>query len=460
MQLPRTLGLRDLVLLFVGTVIGSGIFLVPGAVLRNVQHRAGLALLVWIAGGLLSLLGALTYGELGAMRPQAGGLYVYIRDCFGRPVAFLYGWALFFMISTGSCATLAVAFSTYFRQLVPLSDLAAKVVSAAMIAVVAAINVVGTRKSANVQNVATALKVAAIMMMTAIFLIMSRGSVHSAPTVEAGSGSLAAGFGLAMVSVLWAYEGWQYCTFSAGEILEPQRSLPRAFLAGSVALIAIYVLANVGYIAALGSAAAAASDSIAADAMRIVAGPTFAKVIAATILVSIFSAANGLTLTAPRVFYAMANDGVFFRKLAEVHPQYQTPAFAVIAGAAWAVVLAVSGTFEQLLTYVIFTGWIFYGLAAAAVFVYRRRNPDEPRPYRVPGYPVAPLLFVIAAAAIVVNTIAAEPRRAAVGLIMVLTGAPAYLVWRRRATMVARADRQVPRNDDSTPRKPLERRSY
>lgn len=432
MPLPRTLTFRDLVLLIIGTVIGSGIFLVPGPVLRDVHHRVGLGLAVWVVGGVLSLLGALTYGELGAMKPHAGGLYVYIRDCFGRPVAFLYGWALFFMISSGSVATLAVAFSTYLRQVVPLTNGGAKAVAVAMIAVVALLNVVGTRQSANVQNVATVLKVAAILVMTAVLLSLSRGHSPAAASAAASGGSLASGFGLAMISVLWAYEGWQYCTFSAGETVDPQRNFPRAFLAGSVALIAIYVITNVGYIAALGSAGAAASDSVAADAMRAVVGPTFANLIAVAILVSIFSAANGLILTSPRVYYAMANDGVFFRKLAEVHPRFKTPAFAVIAGCAWSAVLAASGTFEQLLTYVIFTGWIFYGLGAAAVFVYRRREPDAPRAYQVPGYPITPLVFVLAAAVLVVNTIVAEPHRAAVGLALVVAGAPAYMIWERR----------------------------
>jgi APA family basic amino acid/polyamine antiporter len=429
-SLPRTLTFRDLVLLIVGTVIGSGIFLVPGPVLRDVQQHVGLALLVWIVGGVLSLLGALTYGELGAMKPQAGGLYVYIRDSFGRPMAFIYGWALFFMISSGSVATLAVAFSTYVAQIVLLTAFEAKIIAVGMIVVVAALNVLGTRKSANVQNVATAIKVVAILAMTAV-LLLSQRSVAAEPVMET-SGSLMSGFGLAMISVLWAYEGWQYCTFSAGETIDPQRSFPRAFLVGSVSLIVIYVVANIGYVAALGSAGAAASNSVAAEAMRVVLGPFFGKLIALAILVSIFSAANGLTLTSPRVYYAMANDGVFFQKLGEVHPRFRTPAFAVVAGSAWAAVLAASGTFEQLLTYVVFTGWIFYGLGAAAIFVYRRRDPETPRPYRVPGYPFTPLLFVIAAGALVLNTVVAEPRRAMVGLGLVITGAPVYLIWQRR----------------------------
>ncbi len=432
-SLPRTLTFRDLVLLIVGTVIGSGIFLVPGPVLRDVHEHVGLALAVWIVGGGLSLLGALTYGELGAMKPQAGGLYVYIRDSFGKPMAFIYGWALFFMISSGSVATLAVAFSTYLGQIVALTPAEAKVIAIAMIMVVAALNVVGTRKSANVQNVATAIKVVAILAMSAV-LLFSRSRVPAVSGTVEVSGSLLSGFGVAMISVLWAYEGWQYSTFSAGETVEPQKNFPRAFLVGTLSLILIYVIANLGYIAALGSAGAAASNSVAADAMRVALGPFFAKLITVAILISMFSAANGLTLTSPRVYYAMAQDGVFFRKLAEVHPRFRTPAFAVIGGSAWSAVLAASGTFEQLLTYVVFTGWIFYALGAAAVFVYRRREPDTLRPYRVPGYPFTPLLFLVAAGALVLNTIAAEPLRALVGAGLVVTGIPAYVIWQFRIT--------------------------
>lgn len=430
-QLTRTLTFRDLVFLIVGTVIGSGIFLVPGPVLRNVQSRFALALLVWVSGGILSLLGALTYGELSAMRPDAGGLYIYIRECFGSLPAFLYGWALFFLISSGSVATLAVGFGTYLDQMIPLGTAGVKVAAAAMIVAVAAINVVGTRKSANVQNLATALKVAAIFVLTAVLLFFGHHAPENAPVIHA-SGSLVSGFGLAMISVLWAYEGWQYCTFAAGETVDAQRNFPRAFLFGSLLLIVIYVLANMGYVSALGSATAAASTSVAAVAARSVIGSTGSTLITVAVLISMFSAANGLTLTSPRVYYAMAKDRLFFARLAEVHPRYQTPASAVILGSVWAIVLASTGTFEQLLTYVVFAGWIFYALGALAVFVYRRKQPGLLRPYRVPGYPWTPMLFVLAAAALVLNTMYAQPARAAIGIALVLSGVPAYLIWRHQ----------------------------
>jgi APA family basic amino acid/polyamine antiporter len=244
--------------------------------------------------------------------------------------------------------------------------------------------------------------------------------------------------GLSMIGVLWAYEGWQYVTFSAGEAIDPQRTFPRAIVVGTAALIGIYVFANVGYLAALGPRGLAASDRVAAEAVQSIVGPGAAKLVAAAILVSIFSAINGITITAPRVYYAMAKDDLFFRRLADVHPRFGTPALAVIAGTAWAMVLATTGTFEQLFTYVVFVSWIFYALGAVGVFVLRRREPAVPRPFKVPGYPWTPLAFIVAAVALVANTIATQPGRAAVGIGVVLLGAPVYALWR---TIKARAPR-------------------
>ena len=431
--LERTLGLRDLVMLVVGSVIGSGIFIVPGAVLRQTSGRVTWAMLVWLAGGVLSLLGALTYAELSAMNPKAGGLYIFIRDGFGSLPAFLYGWTLFLVISSGSVATLAVAFSSYLGEIIPLSPLAAKLSAVAMIVIVTIVNVIGTRESANLQDWTTIMKVAAILLMSAVLFALGRGftAASLAAPANAGATSLASGVGLAMIGVLWAYEGWQYVTFSAGEVINPQRNFPRALFVGSAALIAIYLTANLAYLAALGPAKAAQTDSVAAAAMTAVVGPSASKLVALTILVSIFSATNSIALTAPRVFYAMARDRVFFHQLARVHPRFRTPAFAVVASSAWATILAATGTFEQLLTYVVFTGWLFYALGAASIFVYRRKASDRKLPYRVPGYPWTPLFFIAAAVALVLNTIATQPRRAAIGLSIVFIGTPAYFIWRR-----------------------------
>lgn len=437
-ELQRVLGARDLMLLVVGSVIGSGIFIVPATVLQQTEGYVGPALLVWLVGGVLSLLGALTYAELGAMNPKAGGLYVYVRDTFGPLPAFLYGWTMFFAISSGAVATLAVAASGYFTQLVPLGPWGRRAVAVLMIVIIAAVNVRGTRQGADVVNWATGIKVAAILVMSAALIALGSPAEPAWERVwpETFSFSILSALGLAMIGVLWAYEGWQYVTFSAGEALDPPRTFPRALIGGTLALVGIYLLANVAYIVALGPGAAAGSDAVAADAVRLVAGPAAGKLIAAAILVSMFSAANSITLTSPRVYFAMARDGLFFRRLAEIHPSFGTPALAVVWSSVWAALLALSGTFEQLLTYVVFAGWIFYGLGAWSVFLYRKRQPDLPRPFRVPGYPWTPILFILSAAAIVVNTLFAQPVQGLLGLGVVLLGAPAYLIWRKRAAAV------------------------
>ena len=433
--LERTLSLKDLVFIVIGTVIGSGIFLVPGAVLRQSQGAVGLALLVWLVAGLLSLLGALTYGEMGAMRPDAGGLYVYIRDAFGPLPAFLYGWMVFIVGGSGAVATLAVAFTNYARQFLPLSDPAAKAVAVAMILVVMLVNVRGTRQGATVQNWSTALKALAILVMS--ILLLSSGTGLAATETgwwpeSVGAGTLLGGVGLAMIAVLWAYEGWHYVTFSAGEAIDPQRTFPRGIVTGTALVVGLYVLANVGYVAALGAAGVMQSNRVAAEAVAMHFGAAWGKAIAAVILVSIFSAANGLTLTAPRLYYAMARDGLFFQRLAEVSPRFGTPAVAIVASSVWAMLLAATGTFEQLLTYVVFMGWVFFALAAMAIFAYRRREPHAVRPFRTPGYPVTPILFIISALAIVINTLVTQPGRGFIGLGGVALGVPVYYYWRSR----------------------------
>jgi len=437
-QLRRILGLWDLVLMIIGTVIGSGIFLVPGAVLRAVGNSVPLGLSVWLAGGMLSLLGALTYGELSSMKPRAGGLYVYIRDCFGPFPAFLFGWTLFFVISSGSIATLAVAFGNYLGEFVQLSAFGTKIVALLVILVITAVNVRGTRQSADLLNVTTAIKVAAILVVSAVLLWQGRSPIFSGGNITDHQSMSMSGFGLAMISVLWAYEGWQYVTYSAGETVNPQRTFPLAFMIGSAALIGIYLFANLGYLAALGASGVAGSTRVAATALGVVVNQGAGKLVAIAILISMFSAANSIMLNAPRVYYAMAKDGLFFRSLSQVHPRFGTPALAVGAAGIWSAVLAASGTFEQLLTYVVFIGWIFYALAAASIFIYRKRAPGAARPYRVPAYPWTPIVFILAAMALVANTIAAQPARAGIGLGIVFLGAPAYAFWRRTAKLMSK----------------------
>ncbi len=444
--LERTIRLRDLALLVVGVVIGSGIFIVPSTVLAQVEGDVGIALIVWLIGGMLSLLGALTYGELAAARPASGGLYVFLRDAFGPGVAFLFGWTLFLAVGAGGVATLAAAFVGYAGQFVSLSDAGNRLVAIGMITIVAAINIRGTRTSTSVNGWATAIKVTALLGLSAALLATSPGlDAYGASIMPArfDAGMLSA-MGTAMIGILWAYEGWQWVTFTAGETVDPSRTFPRGIAVGTLTIVLLYNVANIAYVSALGPEQAIASTGVAADAVRARFGAGAGQLVAAAILVSIFSAANGIVLTGSRVFFAMARDGLIFRRLADVHPTLGTPAVSIAVFCAWSMVLAATGTFQQLLTYVVFTGWIFYALAAATIFVFRRRERDAVLPFRVPGYPVTPVLFVSAALAIVLNTIVTRPIEAMIGIAVVAAGIPAYLFWKRGMQAQKGEERVIP----------------
>ena len=429
-ELRRTLTTWDLTLLVLGNVIGSGIFIVPSVVLRQ-SGSVSVAFGVWLVGGVLSLFGALAYAELGAMDQSAGGLYAYIRDGFGSFVAFLFGWTMFFGIGGGSIAALTVAATNYLGQFVTLGMWSGRVAAVAIIAIIGAISVSGIRSSATIQNWGALIKSVAVIVMSVILVAMGDSGAPMAPVTHASSLGLISAAGTAMISVLWAYEGWQYVTFSAGESKNPQRSLPIAIGSGTALLVAFYLLANFGYLAALGSAQVAASERVAADAMTAVLGEWAGRFVAVAIIIAMCSASLGIAITMPRGYYSMARDGLFFKSFAFVHARHGTPAVAIWGLCAWAAVLALSGTFEQLLTYVVFVGWIFYALGAAAVIILRRKSPHVTRPYRVPGYPLTPVLFILAAIALVINTISAQPMVAGTGLAMVLLGAPAYWYWTR-----------------------------
>ena len=439
-NLVRSIKLRDLLYLFVGSVIGSGIFIAPGLILRQVHGSIGLSLLVWIVGGGLSLLGALTYAELAAANPEAGGLYCYIRDAFGPLPAFLYGWCLFVVIASGTIAALARAFTKYLNEIVRLGGWQSNAISICMILVVTAVNVWGTRKSADLQNVTTAIKAGLVVLLSAaLFAAGHHGhEIGTATKTDLHDFSLLSSFGLAMIAALWAYEGWQFGTYSAGEVVEAERAFPKAFLLGSLFLIGLYLVAVLAYLVALGPAAASATDAIAATAAKSVLGEWAGKFVAATILISVFSSTNSVILTAPRVFYAMAKDNVFFKQLAEIHPRFHTPAASVISLGVLAAILTQAGKFSELVEGVIFVGWIFYGLAGAAIFPLRRKLAGKTLPYRVPGYPWTPLLFVLAAIAIVGNAIyratidPAEFRHVLAALALLAAGVPVYFFWKQR----------------------------
>jgi APA family basic amino acid/polyamine antiporter len=441
-SLPRILTLRDLTLLLIGSVIGSGIFLVPGVALKQVDGSVGLALGAWVAGGVIMLLGALTMAELGSSRPAAGGQYVFLRECYGPLPAFLFGWTVFFVTHAGGVAALSVAFTETLRRLVAIDPLTEKLLAVGVIAALAVVNARGTRHGANVQNTTTAVKVGAILLMSLVLLALGRSLGDAAASVPPAPSTAAplSAFGVALIGVLWAYHGWQQVVFSAGETVHPQRTFPRAFLLGSLALVSVYLLANFGYLAALGPSGLSTTDSAAPASLGAVLGGWAAALVTLVIMVSVFGAANSNFMTNPRVFFAMANDGVFFRKLGDVHPRFGTPAFAILASAPFAAVLAATGTFEQLLTYVVVVSLVFDVLAVLCIFILRKRTPEAERPYSVPGYPWTPILFILAAVAVMVNTLTAKPLEALIGLGLVALGIPAFFVWRARLKPVPTAD--------------------
>jgi APA family basic amino acid/polyamine antiporter len=429
--LPRAIGYLDSTAIVVGTIIGSGIFLVPHNVAMHVGTPGSL-FAVWVVGGLLSLAGALSLAELGAALPEAGGVYVYLREAYGKSFAFLYGWGMLVVIHSGSVATLAVAFGIYSGAFLPLGPLERKLLAAAVVAVLTAVNVLGVRPGSAVQTLFTFTKLAGLVIIvaSAVFVRGVRPLTASLPLPTPRT--TVSSFGVALIGVLWAYEGWHMLSFTAGEVKNPARVLPRSFFLGTLLVVLAYLSANLAYLRVLTLPALAQHQRVAATAMEILAGPRGRLFVSALILCSIFGALNGTILTGPRAYFAMARDGVFFSSVGRVHPRFHTPAVAVLLQGALSIVLAVSGTYEQLFTYVIFSAWIFYGAAVMAVLVLRRQRPSLERPYRIWGSPFLPIVFALAALGIVVNTMLTKPRESGFGLGIILLGLPIYFAWRRR----------------------------
>jgi len=430
--LPRAIGMLGSTAIVVGTIIGSGIFLVPHDIAQHVGSARSL-LLVWIVGALLSLAGALSLAELGAAMPEAGGIYIYLREAYGKLFAFLYGWGMLLVINSGSIATLAVAFGIYGSTFIPLSPIRQKVIAGTVIAILTLVNYLGVRKAAAVQTFFTIAKLAGLVIICA-FAFFSSGitpitSNHALPTPVTTLSS----FGVALISALWAYEGWHMLSFNAGEVKNPERVLPRSYFLGTLTVVAVYLAANLAYLRVIPFNALSDDtyQRVAASTMQLLTGPRGAIFVSALILCSIFGALNGNVLGGPRAYFAMARDGVFFASVGRVHPRFKTPGMAILIQGVWSIVLASSGSFKQLYTSVIFTGWIFYGAAALAVIVLRRKKPDLKRPYHVWGYPALPIAFSLAALAIVGNTLVNSPRESLVGVTLVLAGVPIYFFWTR-----------------------------
>jgi APA family basic amino acid/polyamine antiporter len=434
-SLPRVLGIWDVIAIVVGGVIGSGIFLVPKSIAAAVQSPI-LVLGVWVVGGVLSFFGALTFAELGAAMPEAGGMYVFLREAYGPLLSFLFGWTLFLVIDSGAVATLTVAFtSRYLPYFFKMTPLAVKVVSVLFIVFLGAVNYVGVRAGANLQNVLTIIKTAALVVISGAIFIFGKGNASNfvSPVPGSFNMSLLGSFGVALVASLWAFKGWEGSTYSAGEIKRPERNLPLGILGGSLIVLALYIITNLAYLYMLPVDAMAKSDRIASDAVSLAVGPAGGALIAFIILFSITGAANQNILCSPRVYFAMARDGLFFKRIAEAHPKYRTPHVSIVAISVWSIILSLFfGTFEQLFTYVVFGQWIFFGLTVAAVIVLRKKRPDLPRPYKTWGYPVTPVLFILAAVFISMNSLINEFRNAVVGLVIILLGVPAYFYWKNK----------------------------
>lgn len=420
----------------IGGIIGGGIFRTPAAVAARLESPR-LMLAAWTVGGGIALIGAFCFGELGRRRPRAGGGYVYLRETWGALPAFLYGWALLLVIASGAVAAVSVTFADYALALTRLPPRLTVPVAVGAIVLLTGINYVGVRSGAITQNIFTVLKLAALAALVAVGLA---AGLPEAPATRpiAGpeqSGSPLIAFGGALVPILFTYGGWQQTNFIAEEIVEPERNLPRALVLGVSAVVLVYLLANLAYLRVLGAAGLAASTAPAADAMRAVLGPTGATLIAAGIALSSFGFLNLVILVTPRVFQAMAADGLFFSRLAALHPVYRTPGAALVLLAAWAVVLTCTGTFAQLVDYVAFGDWIFFGLTVAGLFVYRSRDPAGARgPFRVPGYPWTPAVFVAAAALVVASSVLANPGNALIGAGLLGLGVPVYGYWRWRGS--------------------------
>jgi APA family basic amino acid/polyamine antiporter len=452
--LVRGLTTWDGTLLTIGSIVGTGIFITTADMAKVLPHP-GLILLVWLSGGLVTLAGALTYGELGAMFPRAGGLYHYVKEAYGPLWGFLYGWTAFTVIMSGGIAALGVAFGEYLGSFLPFFSTRHVLLSvplgawtwtlsggqlAAVLAILflTAVNHFGLKEGAGVQNALTVLKIGSIVAFVALGLF-ARAHVepHLMGPVGAIPGGLLAAFGVAMVAAFWTYDGWYGLTCSAGEMRDPGRGLPRGLILGTAAVTLFYVLLNVVYERALTVPAMAETPRIAETAATVLFGHSAARLISLAVLISTFGCISSTILYTSRIYLPMAGDGLFFRSLARIHPKYRTPVPSLWAQTAWAVVLTVSGTYSQLYTYVVFASVVFHAMIAAAVFVLRRRRPEAPRPYRTWGYPWVPILFILSCLLLIGNTLQASPRESLIGLALVALGLPAYALFRRRGAAKA-----------------------
>jgi basic amino acid/polyamine antiporter, APA family len=424
-DLPRRLGMTDATAIVVGIVIGSGIFVLPNVIARNVPSFTGIVA-VWVISGVLSFFGALAYAELGAMLPATGGQYVYLREAYGPLCAFVSNWTFMLAVLSGGSAWLAVTFSIYLGYFVKLTPWEGKAIAVGLIAALSAVNYVGVKEGAWVQRTFTCLKVTAL----AILIGAAFFSGHSAPAgTVAPSQAGVAHFGVAMAACLMAYNGWSYVSFVAGEVRDPERNLLRSLVIGMLTVAVLYVLANLAYLKVMTIPEIAATERVGADVATRTMGSMGGAFVALAVLLSITGAINGCILTAARIPFAQARDGLFFARFGVAHPRFETPGFAVICGGIWTAILVISGSYDTLYSYAILAAWIFYTMSVAAVMVLRRKLPDAARPYRMWGYPWSLWLFVAVSVWFMADTVVTQLLPSAMALVIVATGAAAYWMW-------------------------------
>ena len=444
-QLVKGIGLWGATLLVIGNVIGSGIFLTTGGMVAELPSTT-LVLAAWVAGGLLAMAGGLTYAEMGSMYPRSGGLYVYLSEAYGPACGFLFGWACFLVILTGSVATVAIGFAEYFSYFFPAlgtanvlvtlpmpwgdwSISAGQLVAAASIAIITAINYVGVNSGNAVNGILTVAKMGALVVLPILALVYMRAEPVFTPVVPPDAARPLVSFGVIMIAVMWTYEGWYYVAFAAGEIKDAARNVPRSLIYGTLALTAIYVVVNLGYFYTLSLAEMTGVTRIAEKAATVLVGSIGAALVAGSVVVSTFGCNVAAIISSSRTAFAMAADGRFFPAAAKVHPVYRTPHVAILITSTWSAFLTLTGGYETLFTYVTFASVLFGTLGGAAIFVLRAKRPEVPRPYRALGYPVIPALYVLGSLALVVNTLLERPGASIAGLGLVALGLPFYFHW-------------------------------
>jgi APA family basic amino acid/polyamine antiporter len=444
-KLKRQLGLFDSSMMVIGIVIGSGIFMTTG-LMADALPSASLILIVWILGGIQMIAGALTFAELGAAMPRAGGQYVYLREAFGRLPAFLFGWVAFSAYVTGTNAAIAVAIAEHLGSFYPSlsthSNLVnignfgfsvGQLVAVLLLVALSVVNYLGVVLGKWVQNIFTVLKIGSILLFALAGIFISTGNQinFSLNPTGMGFGSIITGIGIALVAVNWTVGGWEYVTFTAGEIKNPKRNLPLALFIGTLVILVLYLLINITYLKALPMNVLAGEIKVGETTAKALYGQDIAGLFTIVVIISMFGALNGNILVGARVTYAMAKDNLFFPSAAKVHPKNHTPGNAIIIQGAWSSILALSGTFEELITLVVFVNFMMWITAASTVFVLRKKQPDLDRPYKVWGYPYIPAFFILLSTAIMINIFFTAPAQSFLGIGLTLIGVPAYLFWRK-----------------------------